>query len=305
MGARAELVFATPRKLPKPEELSGRVAVLDIAFASSVGHVSFEKTTAPFITGLGERLAAWVDHHDHERHADYQDDARFMLATKREHGACPEMITEEVVHRAGRVDTICCHNDFDGLFSAAKWLRGGTEPYPGADADAHAIDTCLGRPSARGKVLDAALRAHPRDDSLKGLIVRFLTEGATDAGLWALVSAKAHDFDAIRRSTEKLAGDYAVIGDVAFVGVPAKQRIDKTELLLLGQERATLACIVDASSVTLAARFDSGINLLTLLGLEGGMPTRASVPTKRLPEVLKALNLSASERAIAATHLGA
>ena len=38
------------------------------------------------------------------------------------------------VEAAGPIDTICCHLDFDGLCSAAKWIRGGLEPYPeGAD----------------------------------------------------------------------------------------------------------------------------------------------------------------------------
>ena len=88
----------------------------------------------------------WVDHHDSEEHALYKDDPRFVLATKAEHGACPEMITPELVARAGRIDTIVCHTDFDGLASAAKWIRDGVEPYPGCDDDARAIDTRIGTP---------------------------------------------------------------------------------------------------------------------------------------------------------------
>src|SRR5260221_8369644 len=125
------LPFVTPRKLPKPKELEGRVVVLDVAFASEAGGSSYEKITLPFIVGLGSRLAAWVDHHDSTHHADFAGDARFVLATKAEHGACPEMITPEIVERVGRVDTIACHNDFDGLASAAKWMRRGVEPYAG------------------------------------------------------------------------------------------------------------------------------------------------------------------------------
>jgi hypothetical protein len=63
------LTFATQRKLPKASTVPGRVAVLDIAFAADgTGH-SFDKVTRPFLDGLGERLAVWVDHHDHELHA--------------------------------------------------------------------------------------------------------------------------------------------------------------------------------------------------------------------------------------------
>ena len=119
-----ELAFGTPRKLPRPAELSGRVVVLDVAFAGA-GEQGFEKVTLPFITGLGERLRAWVDHHDHEEHARFADDPRFLLTRKSEHGACPELIDSALVSRVGAIDTICCHNDFDGLASAAKWIRGG------------------------------------------------------------------------------------------------------------------------------------------------------------------------------------
>src|SRR3954468_19077604 len=109
--AGVQFAFLTPRTLPRPESLAGRVAVLDIAFASEGGGSSFDKVTLPFIKGLGSRLAAWVDHHDHERHVDYKDDPRCVLATKAEHGACPEMVTPEVVRRAGPVDTIAVHLD--------------------------------------------------------------------------------------------------------------------------------------------------------------------------------------------------
>src|SRR5262245_15829196 len=137
--AMPALAFGTPRKLPKPRDLKGRVAVLDIAFAAGAGGASFDKTTAPFIEALGERLAIWVDHHDHVMHQKFVDDPRFVLSTKAEHGACPEMVTEALCARVGHVDTICCHTDFDGLCSAAKWMREGVEPYQGADDDARAI----------------------------------------------------------------------------------------------------------------------------------------------------------------------
>ena len=174
------IAYGTPRKLPKARDLPGRVVVLDVAFAAEVGGASFDKTTRPFLEGLGDRLAMWVDHHDHDRHAEFADDPRFVLATKAQHGACPEMITPELVERAGAVDTICCHIDFDGLCAAAKWIRGGEEPYEGADADARAIDTRMGEPSERAEVMDRALRARPRDDALKGIILQFLARGAGD-----------------------------------------------------------------------------------------------------------------------------
>ncbi|MGF1467817.1 MAG: hypothetical protein ACFCGT_16960 [Sandaracinaceae bacterium] len=289
---RPHIAFGTPRKLPKARSLEGRVAVLDIAFAADQGNVTFDKVTRRFIDGLGDRLAVWVDHHDHARHAEYRDDPRFVLATKAEHGACPEMVTPPLVERVGPVDTICCHTDFDGLCSAAKWMRGGVEPYPGADDDARAIDTRIGRPSARAATIDRALRGRPRDDGLRGLVVRFLADGASDRGLLRTIEDAAEALRPLEDEARRLAEAYEVSGDVAVVDASRRRGpYDKTLLLLLGQERARVAVVHDDTTVTCAAAFDSGIDLLELLDLEGGMPTVVSVPRKRLPDVLARLGV--------------
>ena len=284
------IAYGTPRKLPKSSGLVGRVVVLDVAFASTAGGASFEKVTLPFLNGLGTRLAMWVDHHDHERHQDYRDDPRFVLHTKAEHGACPEIITPELVERAGAIDTICCHLDFDGLCSAAKWIRGGLEPYEGADDDARAIDTRIGVPSDRAQLLDRALRGNPRDDGMRGLMIRYLAEGAEDNGLKAEFEKKAEALLSKERESKRLATRYRIEGDVAIVDARDRSTTyEKTHLLLLGQELAKISLVHDESTVTVAARFDSGIDLLAMLGLDGGMPTRVSVAAKELQKVLEAL----------------
>lgn len=282
------LAYATPRKLPKAKDVPGRVVVLDIAFAADSGSVSFAKTTKPFIDGLGPRLAMWVDHHDHVLHAEYAKDPRFVLATKAEHGACPEMVTPERVAQAGVIDSIACHTDFDGLCSAAKWIRAGVEPYLGADDDARAIDTRMGVPSERAAVIDRAIRARPREDALRGIIVRFLAGGAEDGGLWADLRKIADEVRVLEDEARRLSRSYVVEHDLAVVDARglAGSSYDRTLLLLLGQERARISVVHDDSSVTAAARFDSGVDLLALLGIEGGMPTRVSVPASRLEEVL-------------------
>ena len=194
-SGKIQVVFATPRKLPRPASLSGRVVVLDIAFAADGTGSSFEKVTEPFLRGLGDRLAAWIDHHDHELHARYASDPRFVLCKKSEHGACPEMVTEARVAAAGDVQTVVCHNDMDGLYAAAKWLRGGTEPYPGADDDARAVDTRMGSTSALGSMIDRALRARPKDDALRALVVDYLTGGARDHGMRADIDEASAEFE--------------------------------------------------------------------------------------------------------------
>lgn len=308
MSSRPELAFASPRKLPRARELKGRVVVLDVAFASDAASGGFEKITLPFIEQLGPRLAGWVDHHDHVLHARYRDDPRFVLATKAEHGACPEMVTPAIVERIGQVDTIVCHTDFDGLCSAAKWLRGGTEPYPGADDDARAIDTRTAHPGPVGHRLDRALRARPRDTSLFGLIVRHLAGGLADASLWETIDHAAAELLPIEELTRKIAARYAVVDlapgtavppsirSLAFVeATPHHGKYDKTLLLLLGQERASLAAVLDLDTLSLAARYGSGVNFLQVLGLSGGMPTLVSVPKTRQAEAFTKLGVADGE----------
>jgi len=289
------LALGTPRKLPRARELPGRVVVLDIAFAAGAGGASFEKTTLPFIKSLGDRLAMWIDHHDHVMHAQYASDPRFVLATKAQHGACPEMVTPELVARAGEVETVCCHTDFDGLCSAAKWIRGGIEPYEGADDDARAIDTRIGTPSDRALPIDRALRARPRDDGLRGLIVRYLAHGASDREMLRTIETAADEMRPREEAARALARTFSVHNDVAYVKVPEGHApYDKTLLLLLGQERARIAVVSDAVAVTIAARFDSGVDLLRTFGLEGGMPTVVSLTPPELPMVLAKLGYAHS-----------
>jgi hypothetical protein len=288
------LAFGTPRKLPTPSRLSGRVVVLDVAFAGTAGG-GFEKVTKKFIDGLGERLVGWIDHHDHERHADYATDPRFVLRTKAEHGACPEMISPELVERIGAADTILCHTDFDGLASAAKWILGGEEPYPGCDRDAHAIDTRIGTPTEQAKTMDRALRARPRDQDLFRLIVDFLVSRAKDATLFRPIEEAARELIPIEKETRRAAQAYRRFsrrggGSVALVDIShGYKNVDKTSLLLLGQEMEQISIVVDVHNVTMAAAFDSGVNFLELMGLDGGMPTRVSVSRSQLDEVLDKL----------------
>lgn len=295
--APSHLHYGTPRKLPRARELQGNVVVLDIAFAGGSGDASFEKVTLPLIDGLGARLVAWVDHHDHERHPDYATDARFVLSTKAEHGACPEMITPELVERVGPADTIVCHTDFDGLASAAKWKRGGVEPYPGCDDDARAIDTRVGVPSPIGARFDRALRARPRDNGLFGLVVQHLASGLADSGLWGPVDEAGAELIPIEQETRRAAAAYRRYPGVAVVDVRhGYKALDKTLLLLMGQEREAVSVVIDVHNVNVAARFDSGYNFLEMFRMTGGMPTRVSVPHKLLKVVLSKLGVAPADQ---------
>jgi hypothetical protein len=217
------------------------------------------------------------------------------------------MVTPDLVQRAGQVDTIVCHTDFDGLCSAAKWMRSGVEAYPGSDDDARAIDTRTAMASAIGQRFDRAIRARPRDSALFGLIVRHLASGLEDASLWEPIDRAAAELGPIEELSRRIAAGYAIVpirpqeteglppgvATLAFVDATKHHgRYDKTLLLLCGQERASIAMVLDMDTVSLAARFDSGVSFLALLGLSGGMPTLVSVPKKRLREVFERVGVA-------------
>ncbi|HWB81208.1 MAG TPA: hypothetical protein VG755_39865 [Nannocystaceae bacterium] len=291
------LVFASPRKLPRAASLHGRVVVLDIAFAAVGLGKGFEKTTGAFISQLGARLARWVDHHDHPLHVEYRKDPRFVLATKAEHGACPEMITPTLVADTGPVDTICCHFDLDGLYSAAKWILGGREPYAGADDDARVIDTRIGVATAEADRIDQALRAHWLDETLKLRVVHYLVGGLQPGIERDSIVAAAADFRRRAEAAASLADRFLVEDGIALLEIPSSAAaFDKTELLLIGQQRATVAIVVEAGNATIAADFDSGLDFVELLGIGGGMPTRVNVPAKRVPEAMRLIRDALARR---------
>jgi len=290
------LAFASPRVLPRADKLVGRVVVLDIAFAATVGTtVSFELTTKPFLDGLGDRLAVWVDHHDHDRHVDFAHDSRFVLATKAQHGACPEMVTPELVRQVGPIDTICTHVDLDGLYAAAKWILDGREPYPGADADARAVDTRVGTPGPHATRIDRALRARFRDDQLKRAVVQFLVGGMRDGVHDDLIREAASEFERRDARTRELAKRFTIRGRVAVVDTAGSSgEFDKTDLLLAGQERAPVSIVRDSGMLTIAAPFDSGWDFVRIFELGGGMPTRITIPEGRLDDVIAKINNAAA-----------
>jgi len=286
------LAFASPRALPRADKLEGRVVVLDIAFAATIGtSVSFERTTKPFLDALGDRLAAWVDHHDHEQHARFASDPRFVLATKAEHGACPEMVTPELVRQTGPIDSILTHVDLDGLYAAAKWILGGVEPYRGADDDARAVDTRIGSPGPIAKRIDRALRAQFRDAGLKRAVVQFLVGGMSRGVQDDAIAEAAREYDRRDACTQQLGQRFTVRGQVAVVDSAGHAgKFDKTELLLIGQTKAPVSVVRDSGMLTIAAPFESGWDFVAMFELGGGMPTRVTIPDGQLDSVIARIN---------------
>src|SRR5262249_59969252 len=172
------------------------------------------------------------------------NDGRFTLATKAEHGACPEMVTPELVARTGPIDTIVCHMDLDGIYAAAKWILGGREPYPGADDDARCVDTRTCTPSPPGHLIDLALRARFRDEALKHRIVRWLVGGLKDKEHRAVIVEAAAEFQKMDEETRRLAARHQRRGKIAYVNAAeARGPYGQTDLLLHLHELAPGAAV--------------------------------------------------------------
>jgi hypothetical protein len=285
-------------------KLLGRVVVLDLAFCADTHRAIYASTTLPFIEALGNRLILWVDHHEHERHIDFANDPRFLLSSRCEHLATPEMITPELVNRAGTIDTIVTHVDLDGIYAAAKFILGGLEPYPGADADARAADSRQGEMGPLAKIIDHAIKARGTpnredttiDDTLQQIILCYLVSRLKDTEAEAEINKRAAAYEAVQKRTEQWTKRYGVEDGVALVDIREEtERLDLTQLLLAGQKLAPVAIVRNRNlrtgepQVTIAAASDSGYNFVKMFGLGGGMSTRVTLPDERFFEALSTL----------------
>jgi len=247
--------------------------VVDVAFA---GGDNFEKSTLPFLEALGDRLAIWIDHHEHPvGWARYRDDARFLLVPNQQAHACPELVTPEVVQRAGHVDAVVAHADLDGLLSAVKFLRGGAPPWPEADEDARAADS-PGRGHAyspRAKLLSdalehagAELRTAQRE-TLRQEIVAALVKGAIPAALQQRIEQLARKHaEALEPVDALAAGAREEAPGVLVARVPkALARPVKKALLSRLEERAPIGVVVEGRAVTAATFRDLDLALVNEL----------------------------------------
>lgn len=288
---KAQVFFATPFRLPDPAELGDAVVVLDLAFCARSENRSYEGITLPFIQALGDRLKLWIDHHDHERNEDWRHDPRFVLVRRSDHPACPELVTKERVRAAGEVDSIVCHHDFDGIASAARFLRGGEEPYPGCDADARAIDSRIGEPSVKAERLAGALAVR-FDEAMQRLVLASLVKGEESPQQAAIIDKAYASYKARVLRARDLACRGERVGRLWVMDhSDSKDRVDRTTALLEGQARAPVALFLAGDGrLTLACDASLDLNLCELFATEGGMKNRITLPIERLDEVLKKLD---------------
>lgn len=273
------------RFVPKPQELpavpeTGRLALIDLAFANGD---AYDRVTRPFIEAAGDRIAVWVDHHDHEAWRAYRDDPRFVLVPKTTARACPELIEPAVVEQAGRVDHLWAHADFDGCVAAAKFLNGGHAPYPEADEDARWADA-PGRGytvSARGKRWALALDEASNQLSTQVYLnlMKELCRAMVDGREPAALTERLDRFNqALVHRQARLREEY--LDDLTrphpeLLLLDLSKSIEKSEkkfLLREMEERARVAVVIEKGHVTAATFFDDeegGLDLRRVPGLKG------------------------------------
>jgi len=256
-----------PGNLPAPPA-EGRVAVVDLAFA---GGENYERSTVPFLLGLGDRLAVWIDHHEHPLGwSKVRDDPRFVLVPNQIAHACPELVTPEVIAKAGPVDVVVAHADFDGLISAVKYLRKGVAPWPEADEDARAADS-PGRGhvlSARASVLSDALDYAASElktaqrEALRQEIAAALVQGEIPPALQARMTELARKQQAELLPVDGLAAAAREEASGVLVARVAKAlpRPVKKALLSRLEDRAAIGVVIEGRAVT-AATFRQEIDL--------------------------------------------
>lgn len=309
MNARIPVEFVgSPSHLPKANK--GRVAVLDVAFASGE---KYDLVTEPFIHLLGDRLALWADHHEHPLGwSKFRGDPRFVLVPNREAHACPELVTREVAARAGPIGQVVVHGDFDGLLTAVKLLRGGEAPYPEADEDARAVDS-PGRGHAlseRGRRIAfavdeavASFTSGARRDFLTSVLWSLVEggepgdlPGRIDQAAAAALAAQDHAIELARdHGKEELPGLYVV-------RLPGR-RTGRTRkgMLRFAEEHAAVGVVVETegkNTWVTAATYDERLDLSAIDLLDGGRSDyRYAEPAPDgVPPILRALARAVAER---------
>lgn len=262
-----------PDALPDPP-VNSRIACVDIAFAAGDG---FSRVTAPFLRKLEDGLAVWVDHHDHPEWPRYARDPRFVLVSKLDARACPQLIDAAVVKRAGAFDEVWAHADFDGCVAAAKLVRGGESPYPEADEDARFADApgrgyrCSERGRRYMSALDQAQIEGVHYDELLDALCRALTDGGQESSaLAARIDAYGERLEEHRRALRPvIARAERPHKDLAILAVGRMSGPDKKFLLRELEAEARVALIHGEGWSTIATFDDETLDLSALPGLRG------------------------------------
>ncbi|MEM3506696.1 MAG: hypothetical protein QXT31_03475 [Candidatus Bathyarchaeia archaeon] len=150
-------------------------------------------------------------------------------------------------------------------------------------------DTRQGELLEKFKILEDAIKSNPQDDSTRHQVLAFLLG---DESMFPLLKQKAEKYAEVKQTTEEVAKNYVVSGNVAYVDATFKE-VDITALLLAGEKLAKFAVVKHNQNgeVVYTVATLSKVNLLEIFGLKSGAKFRVTLPSSTdLEELLKKLN---------------
>ena len=290
-AARVRLAAPAPQRRPT---LDGRVVVLDIAFAATVGtSISFElhDPAVPRRRSAIDSPRGSIITITSATRA-----SRTIRAScsrpRRNTARVPRWSRPSSCARPARSIASSCTSTSTGCIAAAKWILGGEEPYRGADADARAVDTRIGTPGPAATRIDRALRAKFRDDQLKRAVIQFLVGGMKPGVHDDVIREAAAEFE--RRDAPHPRAREAVHDPRPRRGRRhrGRRRASSTRPTCCSpaRRRRAVSIVRDSGMLTIAAPFESGWDFVALFELGGGMPTRVTIPEQKLDGVIAKIN---------------
>jgi hypothetical protein len=154
---------------------------------------------------------------------------------------------------------------------------------------ANAIDSRKGH-SDLGQLLDQAMRVNLSDEEVRRYALEYLL-GQNDG---SLLQKKQKEYKAIQEKTRQLVDSGEVRGQVLVVDTRGHEGFDRTQLCLLGYERAPYVCLLGTTpppeKVTTLVATNTKTNLVEVFGLQSGAPFRIGMEGDHVERVINTLN---------------
>jgi len=268
-----EISFTQPYLVDKVEvaEAIQEIYIVDIAVNNRDPEM-----TKKFIDKIRDKLVYWVDHHQ-----------GWLPVLSQFHEQRRKFSIYEDSESAARI--IAAESSFPADFPVEELV-----------SDANAADTRRGKLSKNGRLIEEAMKADLRNDSIREFAVRWIVNGyEEDEDYEKLQEAQAR-YQKVQAETEKLVERYKVRDDVAVLDVrDVSDDYDRTQLLVRGEQMAPTKTAVllgknpEGEEIITVATMDKAMNLVNLFGLPSGSPFRVSFPVASgwtVEKVLKALS---------------
>jgi hypothetical protein len=155
---------------------------------------------------------------------------------------------------------------------------------------ANAIDSRKGQ-SDLGQLLDQSMRVDLSDEEVRRYAFEYLL-GQNDG---SLLKKKQKEYETIQEKTRQLVNSGEVRGQTLVVDTRGHKGFDRTQLCLLGYERAPYVCVLGTTpppeeKVTTLVATNTNTNLVKVFGLQSGAPFRIGLEGDHVESVVNTLN---------------